>query len=83
MIEEVTMHAVDCDGCGRRRYQELHPEVEPPLGFIGTITEHTTYGGRGAHFYACRERCLGKAALTAVRRDQQEPLPGLEKGGRP
>lgn len=70
MIEELAMHKVVCDGCGRTQYQELHPDVEPPVGFLGTVTDNTT-NGRTVTWFACRPRCFGKAAQNALRRDDR------------
>jgi len=79
MIEQRSVHAVMCDGCGRTRYQELPTDVEFPHGFVGTVVDHTTNGMR-AEWFACRQRCVAKAVANSVARRQEELAGG---GGRP
>jgi hypothetical protein len=74
MIETVHVSAATCDGCGKRRLGDNDFEDVP--GFMGTIVQildDGTGGERGsADWYACRQRCIGKAAFTAVSRADNE-----------
>ncbi|HEX5522703.1 MAG TPA: hypothetical protein VFX53_04595 [Pedococcus sp.] len=67
MIEQVNVNAGRCDGCDKVRLGTT--EHGPVIGFMGKVTGNYPDGSQHeAHYYACRERCLGKAAVNSLHR---------------
>lgn len=66
MIEQVTVNACTCDGCGRVLLGSNDVEDLPGYyGNIHSVDEHSN-AGNTALWFACRQRCIGKAAYSAV-----------------
>jgi len=59
---------LECDGCGSEHIVR-EESGERPLGFYIEVAHHHAGGGSGASdIYACSERCIKKAVITALDR---------------
>lgn len=69
MIESIEAKRFICDGCGKTI---VVAGDEDPLGFHGgQVFEHHKLGGQGCNdWFACSERCIRKAVINAIYREQ-------------
>lgn len=70
MIERVEAERVVCDGCGSVQIVQSHDER--PIGYYLSVGRVHDGGGDGADdVYACRQRCIARAVLNALDRENR------------
>ena len=68
MRTEQSVIIVTCDGCGNEHIVRSDDD-ELPMGFHGQVFQIGGGGGSGTEtWFACRERCIGRAVKAAVAR---------------
>lgn len=67
----ITVTEYTCDGCGSTQVGTITDDV---YGIMGKATEHTTNGGHGANWFACRRACVSAAVATALDLALDDPV---------
>lgn len=58
-----------CDGCGKW-WLHVTDADDVALGYHGNVMHHYETGGISATWYACSQRCIETAVVTALEREQ-------------
>jgi hypothetical protein len=67
-VKTLEYDVYECDGCGKV-VTVLKDQPELPYGYHGQVTQVGDFGGFTADWFACRQRCVGKAVIAALGRD--------------
>jgi hypothetical protein len=70
MKDSINVTAFVCDGCRKRKIVE---SAEDAHGYHGDVAHVHEGGGTGrVEFYACSNRCIGKAVQNAIAASEED-----------
>lgn len=72
MKTELAMYEYTCDACGKTLYNPVGEGIVDVYGYHGHVMHVHTSGGDTADWYACQLKCINKAIINALNRDDRE-----------